>query len=145
MKSRWDLERFVDAQADSYERAVGEIKLGEKRSHWMWYIFPQIAGLGVSPSAQFYAIRSLDEARAYLEHPTLGSHLRECVEALQGLGPTTAEAVFGSIDAMKLRSSLTLFHEAKGDPLFRAGLDRWFGGQPDMNTLRLLAKMYDGI
>jgi uncharacterized protein (DUF1810 family) len=105
----------------------------------MWYVFPQIAGLGTSPLARFYAISSLDEAQAYLPHPLLGRRLRACVEALQDLTGTTAEAVFGVVDATKLRSSLTLFIAAGGGPVFGAALQRWFGGEADEATLRLLA------
>ena len=136
---RYNLERFVAAQADSYETAWAEIKRGAKPSHWMWYIFPQIAGLGSSLTTRFYAIGSLDETQAYLEHPVLGQRLRACVEALQDLSSTTAEAVFGSIDAMKLRSSLTLFIAAGGDSMFLAALQRWFGGEDDEATLQRIS------
>lgn len=134
----FDLERFVAAQADSYEAALAEIKRGAKRTHWMWYIFPQIAGLGSSSMARHYAIRSMDEARAYLDHPILGMRLRACVEALQDLPPTTAAAVFGDIDAIKLRSSLTLFAKAGGGAVFDAALQRWFDGRRDEATLQRL-------
>lgn len=134
------LERFVEAQAQVYATALGEIRRGAKRTHWMWFIFPQLAGLGRSETARFFGIRSLDEARAYLAHPLLGARLRECVGALQDITDTStsAVAVFGPVDAMKLRSSLTLFVEAGASPLFTAALDRWFGGEPDPETLRLL-------
>jgi uncharacterized protein (DUF1810 family) len=135
MTDRYDLERYVSAQEDDYRVALAEISRGTKRSHWMWYTFPQLAGLGSSAMSRRYAIRSLDEARAYLAHPVLGPRLRECVSALQDLTGTTAEEVFGAIDATKLRSSLTLFLEAGSEPLFRAALDRWFGGQLDEATL----------
>ncbi len=135
----FDLVRFVDAQETTYATALAEIRRGVKRTHWMWFIFPQLAGLGHSAMAQRYAISSLDEARAYLAHPILGSRYRECVGALQDLAKANAEAVFGPIDAMKLGSSLTLFHAASGDPLFEAALNRWFGGEEDVTTLRLLA------
>jgi uncharacterized protein (DUF1810 family) len=105
----------------------------------MWYIFPQIAGLGLSPMAQRYAIRSRDEARAYLDHPILGARYRECVASLQDLTGTTAETVFGSIDAVKLRSSLTLFAETQPTPLFSAAIQRWFDGRKDDATLAKLA------
>lgn len=134
----FDLERFLTAQAPVYDRALAELRGGAKRTHWMWFIFPQLAGLGSSEMAVRYAIRSLDEARAYLAHPVLGPRLRECVETMQGLAMTTAETVLGGIDAMKLRSSLTLFREAGGGPLFDATLDRWFGGAADPATLTLL-------
>lgn len=133
-----NLARFVAAQQDSFDAALEEIRRGRKRSHWMWFIFPQIAGLGRSPMAQHYALQSLDEARAYLAHPVLGASLCACVEALQTLDDTSAEAVFGPIDAIKLRSSLTLFDQAGGGAPFAAALDRWFGGTRDPATLALL-------
>ena len=138
MEDPFDLNRFVTAQADSYESALAEIRRGQKRSHWMWYVFPQIAGLGRSATAQHYAIASLAEARAYLAHPLLGARLRACVGALQDLVGTSAEAVFGPVDAVKLRSSLTLFAEASGERLFAAALERWFDGRADPATLALL-------
>jgi len=134
----FDLDRFVTAQATSYDSALAEIHRGAKRSHWMWYIFPQIAGLGRSEIARHYAIRSLGEAQAYLAHPLLGQRLLECVAALQALPHTTAENVFGGVDAVKLRSSLTLFEAAGGNPIFAAAIDRWFDGRRDDATLRLL-------
>ena len=140
MTDRFDLDRFVSAQTDIYEVALAEIRRGAKRSHWMWFVFPQIDGLGRSAMAQRYAIRSIDEARAFLAHPILGGRLRACVAALQDLTGTTADAIFGQLDAMKLRSSLTLFAAAaRGERLFEAALDRWFGGQPDEATLERLA------
>lgn len=135
MSDPFDLERFVAAQASSYDTALAEIRAGDKRSHWMWYIFPQIAGLGRSPMAQRYAIRSLDEASAYLDHPLLGNRMRECVAALDALSGTTAQRVFGDIDAIKLRSSLTLFEVAGA--AFRPTIKRWFG-ERDERTLSLL-------
>lgn len=135
----FDLERFVAAQAASYAPALAEIRRGAKRRHWMWFIYPQIAGLGSSAMAQRYAIRSLNEARAYLDHPLLGLRYRECVAALQDLTGTTAETVFGGIDAIKLRSSLTLFVEAGAGPLVEAALARWCG-DPDPATLAILAR-----
>ncbi len=131
-----NLARFIAAQDGSYDTALAEIRQGDKRSHWMWYVFPQVAGLGHSPMAHRYAIRSLDEARAYLDHPLLGARLRECVAALDQLAGTTAERVFGGIDAIKLRSSLTLF-EAAGAPVGPT-IDRWFG-ERDARTLEILA------
>ncbi len=138
MTHPYDLERFVTAQAAVYGSALAEIRGGAKRSHWMWFIFPQIAGLGRSPMAQHYAIVSLEEARAYLAHPVLGARLRQCVEALDALTGTSARAVFGEVDAMKLRSSLTLFRKAGADPLFDAALDRWFAGTSDAATLAVI-------
>jgi len=136
----FDLGRFVAAQEEIYETALAEIRRGWKRTHWMWFIFPQLRGLGHSAMAHVYGMRSLDEARAYLDHPLLGSRYRECVGALQDLVDTNAEKVFGDTDAMKLRSSLTLFGEAADLPLIRAALERWFRGKPDEATLRMLAR-----
>lgn len=144
MTDPYDLDRFVAAQAESYETALREIRQGAKRSHWMWYIFPQIAGLGRSHMAKRYAIHSLNEARAYLSHSTLGPRLRTSVETLQDIKGLTAYAVFGHVDAMKLRSSLTLFLEAGGGTLFAAALDRWFGGAPDPATLKILRSLPTG-
>ena len=135
----YDLDRFIEAQRSNYSQALNEISRGRKTSHWMWFIFPQLAGLGRSEIAQRYGISSLDEARAYLSHPVLGSRYLECVEALQDLTLSDPKIVLGSIDAMKLRSSLTLFAET--DPkqkLFMAALERWFQGIKDQHTLDLL-------
>jgi uncharacterized protein (DUF1810 family) len=140
MSDPHDLDRFVAAQEGSYETALAEIRRGTKRSHWMWYVFPQITGLGRSAMAQRYAIGSLAEARAYLAHPLLGPRLRDSVTALQDLTSGSAEAVFGEIDAIKLRSSLTLFEAAGASPLFAAALDRWFGGTRDPATLAILER-----
>ena len=133
-----DLQRFVEAQEGTYPTALAEIRAGAKRSHWMWFVFPQVAGLGRSPTAQHYAIRSLEEARAYLDHPLLGPRLRESVDAVLALQGTTAERVFGHVDAMKLRSSLTLFCEASPEPRFADGLRHWFDGRRDDATHHLL-------
>ncbi|AOH84636.1 calpastatin [Sphingomonas panacis] len=135
MSDPFDLERFVEAQADAYATALAEVRRGAKRSHWMWFVFPQIAGLGSSGMARRYAIQSIEEARAYLAHPVLGGRLREITAALQDLPPSAPEAVFGAIDAVKLRSSLTLFEAAGGGALFGAALDRWYGGERDTATL----------
>lgn len=140
MEQRFDLDRFVSAQEASYESALAEIRRGRKRNHWMWFVFPQLVGLGRSETARHYAIASLDEARAYLAHPLLGTRLRACVEALQDLDHGSAEAVFGDIDALKLRSSLTLFEQASGERLFAAAIERWFDGRRDEATLRLLGR-----
>jgi len=142
MNDRFDLARFVTAQDQdhAYDRALAEIRRGAKTGHWMWYVFPQVAGLGHSAMARHYAIRSLEEARAYLAHPLLGPRLRACLAALQGLADTTAERVFGPVDAMKLRSSHTLFEAAGAGPAFTAAIARWFGS-PDARTLDLLADL----
>jgi uncharacterized protein (DUF1810 family) len=133
-----DLARFTEAQdaGGTYPRALAELRAGRKTSHWMWFVFPQIAGLGRSPTAQAYAIASLEEARAYLGHPVLGPRLLESARALADLeGTATAEQVLGSIDAMKLRSSMTLFaRAAPEEPLFERVLDRYFGGAADPAT-----------
>jgi uncharacterized protein (DUF1810 family) len=134
------LERFVEAQEPIYATALAEIRRGAKRSHWMWFIFPQLAGLGRSETARFFGIRSLAEAQAYLDHPVLGRRYIECVGGLQDLGISNPVAVFGAVDAMKLRSSLTLFEAAGPTPLFAAALDRWFGGERDPSTLQLIAR-----
>jgi uncharacterized protein (DUF1810 family) len=131
------LQRFVDAQNDDaiYDQALSELRAGRKTSHWMWFVFPQMAGLGRSPAARHYALESLDEARAYLEHPVLGPRLRESARALAELPGSSAEEVLGGIDAMKLRSSMTLFARADPDePLFAQVLDRYFDGVPDEAT-----------
>jgi uncharacterized protein (DUF1810 family) len=136
---RFDLDRFVSAQERTYSRALTELTQGLKTSHWMWFIFPQVAGLGFSEMSRRYAIGSLDEAQSYLAHRLLGARYRACVAALQDLVGTTAEAVFGPVDASKLRSSLTLFAEAApGDPLFEAALQRWFRGEKDKRTVDVL-------
>jgi uncharacterized protein (DUF1810 family) len=139
----YDLDRFVTAQdaGGSYQHAVGELRNGRKTSHWMWYVFPQIAGLGQSPTSQFYAVSSIDEARAYLAHPVLGPRLRECAEILAGLSGRTAEQIFGGIDAMKLRSAMTLFHQADpSEAVFGQVLEQYFGGVGDLSTERLLSQ-----
>lgn len=134
----FELDRFVMAQVGVYEVALAEIRAGRKRTHWMWFVFPQLAGLGHSPMAQRYGVTGVGEAEAYLAHPTLGSRLREVTKALADVPHADAETVFGSVDAMKLRSSLTLFAAAdKHDALFRETLGRCFGS-PDPATLRLL-------
>ena len=135
-----DLERFVQAQdGGTYEQALAELRAGAKRSHWMWFVFPQVAGLGRSPTAQHYAISGLDEARAYLAHPVLGPRLVECARALADLDGRSPERVLGPVDAMKLRSSMTLFDAAAPDePVFAAVLDRYFRGERDEATLTRL-------
>jgi uncharacterized protein (DUF1810 family) len=134
-----ELSRFVAAQQEVYPRAIAELRAGEKRSHWMWFVFPQIAGLGRSDMARRYAITDLAEARAYLAHPMLGPRLGECMAAvLDHAGVRTAEAIFGGVDAVKLRSSMTLF-EAVGDGHTCAELlDGFFDGVRDPETLRLV-------
>jgi uncharacterized protein (DUF1810 family) len=133
----YHLQRFVAAQdaGGTYDHAAAELRAGRKTGHWMWFIFPQIAGLGYSPASRMYAITSLEEARAYLAHPVLGARLIECATVLAGLTGRTAEQIFGEVDALKLRSSVTLFmHAAPGEPVFRQVLDQYFGGEPDSAT-----------
>ena len=139
MAEPYNLERFVAAQEGVHERALAELRAGEKRSHWMWFIFPQIVGLGFSPMAQRYAIGSLDEARAYLAHPVLGDRLRACTAAVNGVTGRSAHALFGSPDDVKFRSSMTLFtRAAPEEPLFAAAMVRYFDGEPDPLTLAKL-------
>ncbi len=139
MEDRFDLERFVDAQEGIYEQALAELRAGRKRNHWMWFVFPQIAGLGRSPTAQRYAISGLEEAGAYLAHPLLGPRLRECCRALLELQDPDPEQVLGGTDALKLRSSVTLFARADPqEPLFAGVLESWYGGRPDEATERIL-------
>jgi uncharacterized protein (DUF1810 family) len=138
-----DLERFITAQDDlgTYETALAELRAGRKRSHWMWFVFPQIEGLGQSPISRRYAIASLDEARAYLAHPVLGRRLSESARTLTGLSAKTAEEIFGTIDAMKLRSSMTLFALANSEHrVFQEVLNRYFGGIPDPATEAILER-----
>jgi uncharacterized protein (DUF1810 family) len=133
----YDLERFVAAQdaRGTYERATAELRAGRKESHWMWFIFPQIAGLGFSQASRTYAISGLEEARAYLAHPVLGPRLAECAAIVAGLRGRTAEQIFGDLDAQKLCSSVTLFRHADPDqPLFGQVLEQYFGGVPDAAT-----------
>jgi uncharacterized protein (DUF1810 family) len=133
----FDLERFVTAQdaGGTYDRALAELRRGRKESHWMWFVLPQVAGLGLSAMAQRYAISSLEEARAYLAHPVLGPRLLACAEALVELDESDPVRVLGTVDAAKLRSSMTLFARAAPDePVFRAVLARYFGGAQDQAT-----------
>ena len=137
----FNLQRFVDAQNSAIDRVIAELRAGSKQSHWMWFVFPQIDGLGHSPTAKFYAIRSLDEARAYLEHPLLGSRLRQCLAALQRwAGRRSAEQILGPVDAIKLKSSLTLFAEIEPDSMFDKALLNFFGGDRDEHSLALLQR-----
>lgn len=135
----FDLDRFVDAQAPVFARVMSELRAGAKRTHWMWFVFPQLAGLGSSSMAQRYAVASLDEAKAYLAHPLLGPRLREATAAVLATRNLTLGAIFGSPDDMKFRSSMTLFElAAVGDEPFGEALRRFCGGRPDETTLRRL-------
>ncbi len=140
MSDPHDLERFVRAQAGVYDTALAELQAGRKRSHWMWFVFPQVAGLGLSEMSRRYAVASLAEARAYLAHPVLGPRLVACVEAILGHSDLTAVAILGSIDATKLRSSMTLFSRAAAKPEpFDRCLTAFFAGEADPATLARLA------
>ncbi|MEU8816677.1 DUF1810 domain-containing protein [Actinoplanes sp. NPDC048796] len=135
-----DLGRFVSAQKGVYDEALDEIKRGRKRTHWMWFVFPQLAGLGSSSTAQFYAIRDLAEARDYLAHPVLGPRLIEIAEAVVASPAATADQLFGYPDNLKARSSMTLFKRAAPDQtVFTAVLDKYYGGEADPRTEELLA------
>lgn len=136
----YDLERFVRAQADGvYQQALAELRAGRKTTHWMWFVFPQLTGLGRSSTATHFAIADLDEARAYLQHPVLEHRLLEAARAVADGPAPTAEHLLGRVDAMKLRSSMTLFEAANpGGPVFRQVLQRYFGGVRDPKTLKLL-------
>jgi uncharacterized protein (DUF1810 family) len=133
------LDRFVTAQAGDYERALTEIRAGRKRSHWMWYVFPQFAGLGFSSTSRFYAIRSVEEAKAYLVHPVLGRRLTECAEAALTVEGKSASEIFGTPDDLKLRSSATLFASVSpAGSVFHRLLEKYFDGKSDEATLRLM-------
>ncbi len=136
----YDLERFVRAQEADYARALSELRAGQKRSHWMWYVFPQIEGLGGSAMSRRYSIKSEAEAKAYLEHPLLGARLRECFAAVRNIDGRSAPEIFGSPDDLKLRSSATLFAAVSGEAVFEDVLQKYFDGKPDDETLRRLGR-----
>jgi len=139
LDDRFHLQRFVDAQRPVYETVLGELRAGRKRSHWMWFIFPQIAGLGQSSMAQRFALRSLDEAKAYLAHPVLGPRLRECAGLMAAIDGRSITEVLGHPDDLKFRSSMTLFaRAAPADPIFADCVRQYFGGEPDPETLARL-------
>jgi len=138
-EDRFDLNRFMSAQAGVYFTALAELKAGKKRSHWMWFIFPQLSGLGSSTMAMDYAIKSLDEAQEYLLHPILGVRLRECTETVLAIDDRAASEIFGYPDDLKFKSSMTLFEAVAGqDSIFSAALGRYFNGERDSRTLELL-------
>jgi uncharacterized protein (DUF1810 family) len=137
----YDLNRFLSAQESVYERALAELKGGQKRTHWMWFIFPQIEGLGYSPAAKHYSIKSIEEARQYLNHPVLGKRLLECTEAVVTLAGGSVSEIFGYPDDLKFKSSMTLFEKIAGSgSVFTAALDRYCRRERDAATLRLLEK-----
>ena len=140
MRDRFDLLRFVEAQAPFYRNALAELKRGRKESHWMWFVFPQIAGLGHSSTTRYFAISSLEEARAYDAPPLLGARLLECTRTVNALPACTAHTIFGSPDDQKFHSSMTLFREAAEEPApFEAAIEHYFEGEPDGRTLQILA------
>jgi len=141
MSDPYALKRFVDAQHMVYGNVVAELKQGEKRSHWMWFIFPQIVGLGVSAMAQRFAITSREEAMAYLAHEVLGPRLRECTRLVLDVKNKTAHEIFGSPDDLKFRSSMTLFAAVSDDPIFVDAIARYYGGDRDQATLGILARI----
>ena len=139
MTEKFFLDRFVSAQAEVYSRVLEELRAGSKRGHWMWFIFPQLKGLGRSEHAFYYGIGSLEEASAYLRHPVLGPRLVQCTQAVNEVEDRTVHEIFGSPDDMKFRSSMTLFARAgEDDTVFRAALEKYFGGKPDPLTMELL-------
>jgi uncharacterized protein (DUF1810 family) len=141
MRETHNLKRFVDAQATTYPIALAEVKNGRKQSHWMWYIFPQIQGLGFSETSKFYAIKDRDEAEEYLKHPVLGSRLIAICNELLSLKPANATAVFGTPDDVKLKSSMTLFASLPNThPVFQLVLEKFFNGTKDYKTLQILEK-----
>jgi uncharacterized protein (DUF1810 family) len=144
MTDPFELQRFIDAQAPVYTQVMSELRSGRKRSHWMWFIFPQIAGLGHSAMARRYAVASRDEAVAYLKHPILGPRLTECTRALCGIQGRSIEQILGSPDDIKFRSSMTLFEAVSGDPVFRNALDKFCAGASDSATLAILEKPLEG-
>ncbi|MCI8446092.1 MAG: DUF1810 domain-containing protein [Bacilli bacterium] len=137
----YNLDRFIDAHNDDYTRALNEVKSGRKLTHWMWYIFPQIAGLGMSETAQYYEIKSLDEARAYLNNELLKSHLIEISNALLELYTNDPVEVFGDVDALKLKSSMTLFSYISDNEIFNKVIDKYFNGSKDLTTVRICEEM----
>lgn len=137
----YNLERFLEAQDSVIDQVKKELRAGRKRSHWMWYVFPQVAGLGSSQMSQRYAISSRDEAEAYLAHPILGPRLRECTELVNNIEGRSANDIFGSPDDLKFRSSMTLFNAVSdGQTPFRTALEQYFDNEPDQKTLRFLAE-----
>lgn len=140
----YDLDRFIEAHNDDYNRALNEVKSGRKLTHWMWYIFPQIAGLGMSETAKYYEIKSLDEARAYLNNELLKGHIIEISNALLELYTNDPVEVFGDIDALKLKSSMTLFSYISNNEIFNKVIDKYFNGNKDLTTVRICEELKAG-
>jgi len=138
MDDAFGLQRFVDAQAPVFRQVCAELAAGRKTSHWMWFVFPQLKGLGRSATAQHYGIGAAAEARAYWDHPLLGPRLKQCTELVLAVEGRSAHEIFGPPDDLKFRSCMTLFARATGEPLFTRALDKFFGGKPDPATLELL-------
>jgi uncharacterized protein (DUF1810 family) len=144
MNDPFNLSRFVEAQRPVFSRVVDELRAGRKTSHWMWFVFPQLKGLGLSETAMRFGITDRREARAYLQHPLLGPRLVECVEALLEHGDSSALQILGSPDDLKLRSCLTLFNEVQPEPaLYQRALDQFYGGKPDDRTIQLLRALVE--
>ena len=144
LKEDYNLDRFIEAQDDDYSIALREVKNGRKLTHWMWYIFPQITGLGMSETAKYYEIKSLDEARAYLNNELLKSHLIEISNALLELYTNDPVEVFGDVDSLKLKSSMTLFSYVSNNEIFNRVIDKYFNGNKDLVTVRICEKMKAG-
>ena len=141
MANDYNLQRFVDAQQHVIASVIAELKQGRKRGHWIWFIFPQLKGLGHSANSEFFGISSAQEAAAYLQHPVLGRRLKECTQLVNVVEQRSAEDIFGEIDAMKFRSSMTLFAKAVAEePIFTQALAKYFAGEPDFLTMRRLEK-----
>jgi uncharacterized protein (DUF1810 family) len=139
MEDPFNLNRFVDAQIPAYAQVISELRAGRKRSHWIWFIFPQLKGLGRSATAEYYGIGSIEEVAAYLQHPILGPRLEECTRLVVAVEERSIDDILGFPDNLKFRSSMTLFAQAAGDnPLFQAALNKYFAGEPDQITLDLL-------
>lgn len=138
MNDPYNLQRFIDAQARVMDQVRRELAAGRKETHWMWFIFPQLRGLGSSTMAEKYGIASREEANAYVEHPVLGPRLRECTELVNAVQNSSVEEIFGYPDDLKFRSSMTLFSSVTDDDVFRSALDKYFNGQPDPATLARL-------
>jgi uncharacterized protein (DUF1810 family) len=140
MTDPFDLQRFLDAQSSVYPRVIDELRRGRKQSHWMWFIFPQLAGLGHSAMAQRFAVSSREEAVAYLGHGVLGSRLKECTALVNAVEGRTIQEILGSPDDLKFHSSMTLFNAVSSDPEFAAAIAKFYGGKPDQRTLDLLSR-----
>jgi uncharacterized protein (DUF1810 family) len=144
MDDRFQLQRFVDAQLSVYAAVLSELRAGRKRNHWMWFVFPQVSGLGHSVTSQTFAVSSLAEAAAYLAHPTLGPRLRECAALVAAVEGRSINEIFGSPDDLKFHSSMTLFAQAAPrEPIFAACLQKYFGGEPDPQTLARLSRIVE--